>query len=173
MRCDGSISGAHGADDVSEGPVPIEENTGIFTDATVRARRDARDMTTSLQDKTGEAVTITLDERRPIAAYTVHLADGTLAGRVDFVDAPGSDGERIFFHTEVGQDFGGRGLAGLLVREALADSIRKGLTVVPVCPLFAAHLDTHGGEYLADGGRLRRPTADDITLVKSAVSNAR
>ena len=118
-------------------------------------------------------MTITLDEHRPISAYAVHLADGTLAGRADFIDVPGADGERIFFHTEVGQDFGGRGLGGLLVREALADSIRKGLTVVPVCPLFAAHLDTHGGAYLADGGRLRRPTADDIALVKRAVSNAR
>jgi len=130
-------------------------------------------MTTELNDKTGAPVTIALDEHRPISAYTVHLADGTLAGRADFVDVPDADGERIFFHTEVGKDFAGRGLAGLLVREALADSISKGLTVVPVCPLFAAHLDTHGGEYLADGGRLRRPTADDIALVKRAVSNAR
>lgn len=37
-----------------------------------------------------------------------------------------------YFHTEVDQEFGGRGLAGLLVREALTDSIRKNITVVPV-----------------------------------------
>ena len=129
-------------------------------------------MTTALHDKTGAPVTITLDEHRPISAYTVHLADGALAGRADFVDVPDTDGERIFFHTEVGQDFAGRGLGGLLVREALADSIRKGLTVVPVCPLFAAHLDTHGGEFLADGGRLRRPTPADITLVKATVARS-
>lgn len=130
-------------------------------------------MSAVLEDKTGAPVTIRLDERRAISAYTVHLADGTLAGRADFVDPPDADGERIFFHTEVDQEFSGRGLAGLLVREALADSVRRNLTVVPVCPLFAAHLESHGAQFVADGGRFRRPTPADIALVKrSAARNA-
>lgn len=125
-------------------------------------------MTEELTDKTGAPVTISLDESRPIGAYTVHLADGTPAGRADFIDAPEADGERIFFHTEVDQEFGGRGLGGLLVREALAASIGKNLTVVPVCPLFASHLDRHGDPFVADGGRFRKPTPADVELVKRA-----
>lgn len=129
-------------------------------------------MTAELSDKTGAPVTIRLDESRPISAYTVHLADGTRAGRADFIDAPEADGERIFFHTEVEQEFSGRGLGGLLVREALADSVRKNLTVVPVCPLFAAHLRDHGAQFLADGGRSRQPTRADIALVRRATTDA-
>lgn len=125
-------------------------------------------MTQELNDKTGAPVTIRLDEVRPIGSYTVHLANGTLAGKADFVDAPKADNERIFFHTEVDQEFSGRGLGGLLVREALADSIHKNLTVVPVCPLFAAHLKQHGAPFLADGGRFRRPTPADFALVDHA-----
>lgn len=121
---------------------------------------------TQLNDNTDARETIRLDETRPIGAYTVHLADGTLAGSAYFVDASGPDGERIFFHTEVEQEFSGRGLGGLLVREALADSIRKNLTVVPVCPLFAAHIKEHGAQFMADGGRFRQPTRADIALVR-------
>lgn len=126
----------------------------------------------TLNDRTGAPVTIRLDESRPIGAYTVHLDDGTLAGRADFVDAPEERGERIFFHTEVEEQLSGRGLGGLLVREALADSIRKDLTVVPVCPLFASHLERHGAEFLADGGRSRAPTSADVDLVRNTRSGA-
>ena len=83
-------------------------------------------------DSTGAQVTVTLDESPPISAYAVRLADGTRVGRAEFVDPPDTDGERIFFHTEVDEEFSGRGLAGLLLREALSDSIGKNLTVVPV-----------------------------------------
>lgn len=121
-------------------------------------------------DKTGSPVTVRLDVNRPISAYTVHLADGTLAGRADFIDAPEAEGERIFFHTEVDEEFSGRGLGGLLVREALADSTLKNLIAVPVCPLFAAHLDKHGAEFKEDGGRFRKPTSADIALVKSTTT---
>ncbi|WP_197383693.1 GNAT family N-acetyltransferase [Mycolicibacterium mengxianglii] len=125
-------------------------------------------MTQQFTDKTGARVTVSLVEAQPISAYTVSLADGSRVGRADFVDSLPADGDRIFFHTEVGEEFSGRGLAGLLVREALTDSIRKNLTVVPVCPLFAAHLKKHGSEFLADGGKFRRPTRADIALVPRA-----
>jgi len=127
-------------------------------------------MARQLEDKTGAPVTISLDEAPPVGAFTVHLPDGTAAGRADFVDAPEADRERIFFHTEVAQELNGRGLGGLLVREALADSIGKDLTVVPVCPLFKAHLDEHGAEFVADGGRFRQPTRADIALVRRAAA---
>ena len=118
-----------------------------------------------LDDKTGVPVTVRLDDARPVGSYTVSLAGGSPVGRADFVDSPEVDRERIFFHTEVDREFSGRGLAGLLLREALADSIRKDLTVVPVCPLFASHLKEHGDQFLADGGRFRQPTRADIALV--------
>lgn len=125
-------------------------------------------MTQELTDTTGAAVTVRLDDIRAISAYTVTVAEGESVGRADFIDSPEVDSERIFFHTEVDQEFAGRGLARLLVREALADSIRKNLTVVPVCPLFATHLKKHGGEFLAKGGRFRRPTRADLALVRRA-----
>ncbi|RKN12028.1 GNAT family N-acetyltransferase [Streptomyces radicis] len=128
-------------------------------------------MTEGLFDTTGAPVTVGIDVTGPISAYTVKLADGSPVGRADFVDAPGADGVRIFFHTEVDQEFGGRGLAGLLVREALADSVRKNLTVVPVCPLFARHLKRHGDEFVASGGVFRRATPADIALATRAARN--
>ena len=121
-------------------------------------------MAEGLIDNTGASVRVELDTAGPIRSYTVTLADGSPVGRADFVDS-GGDAERIFFHTEVDQQFGGRGLAVLLVRAALADSIRKNLIVVPVCPLFARHLKTHGDEFVAKGGMFRRPTTTDIALV--------
>lgn len=124
-------------------------------------------MAEELTDNTGASVTVELDLADPISSYSVHLADGTRAGRADFVDSPGA-AERIFFHTEVDPRFGGRGLAGLLVRAALADSIRRNLTVVPVCPLFARHLRTHGEAFVAEGGVFRKPTPADIDLVTRA-----
>lgn len=124
-------------------------------------------MTTTLTDKTGAAVGIRLEAGDPIGSYTVRLEDGSTVGRAEFVDLPGTQ-DRIFVHTEVDEAFGGRGLAGLLVREALDDSIRRSITVVPVCPVFARHLKEHGSEYSDRGGAFRRPRPDDLALVSRA-----
>lgn len=121
-----------------------------------------------LTDKTGAAVTIAVELAEPVSCYTVGVDGESPVGRADFVDSPEVAGERIFFHTEVDQEFGGRGLAGLLVRAALYDSIRRQLTVVPVCPLFARHLREHGAEFVAAGGVYRAPTPADVALVTRA-----
>ncbi|WP_020016191.1 GNAT family N-acetyltransferase [Promicromonospora sukumoe] len=139
-----------------------------------------------MKDRTGAPVTVTLNTGRPIGAYAVQVDDSPVVGRADFVDgasgvsggSAGDDdaaggGDRVFFHTEVDEEYGGRGLAGILVREALADSIRKNIVVVPVCPLFAAHLAKHGDEYVAAGGAIRQPTRDDIAQVTEAVKAQR
>ncbi|MGW2091648.1 GNAT family N-acetyltransferase [Promicromonospora sukumoe] len=136
-----------------------------------------------MKDKTGAPVTVTLNTGGPIGAYAVQIDGGGVVGRADFVDGAeggsGDDdgaaagGDRVFFHTEVDEEFGGRGLAGILVREALADSIRKNIVVVPVCPLFAAHLEKHGDEFVADGGVFRQPAKDDIAQVTQAVKEQR
>lgn len=128
-------------------------------------------MTQELTDNTGEPATVEVVYGNPISSYTVSVIGAQSVGRADFVDSPDAKGERIFFHTEVDPDFGGRGLAGLLVREALAASIREGFTVVAVCPLFARHLVKHGDEFVAGGGRFRMPTQDDITQVARAAED--
>ncbi|WP_154795505.1 GNAT family N-acetyltransferase [Occultella kanbiaonis] len=130
-------------------------------------------MTEGLTDNNGAPVTVRLEPGDPVGSYVVSLADGSRAGRADFVDLPDGATERIYFHTEVAAEFGGRGLAGLLVRAALADSIRENLTVVPVCPLFARHLSKHGDEFVADGGVFRRPRPADLALVERAVRAGR
>ena len=117
----------------------------------------------------GARVTIRLDQSRPIGTYTVHLGDGPHAGRVDFVDSPDVEGERIVFHTEIDPEHAGRGLAGALVREVLAHGIRTGFSVVPVCPLFARHLAKHGEEFRAGGGTYRKPRKADIEVVGGAL----
>ena len=51
--------------------------------------------------------------------------------------------ERIFFHTEVDEKFGGRGLATILIEQALTDTRTQGKVIVGVCPLVAAYLKKH------------------------------
>lgn len=119
-------------------------------------------MSESLKDSTGETVTVDLDEAR--GAYVIRDASGTDAGRAFFLNAP--DGERIFYHTEVDEAFGGRGLSKVLVAQSLADSRERGVTVVPVCPLFVKKLADKGDDYLAQGGKFRKATGADIDIVK-------
>lgn len=67
-------------------------------------------------------------------------ADGQVAGFTQFVDAAG---QRIFFHTEIGEEFGGRGLAGIVVRDALDATRADGLRIVPVCPYVKKYVGSH------------------------------
>ncbi|MFE1801290.1 N-acetyltransferase [Streptomyces sp. NPDC059517] len=125
-------------------------------------------------------MTVELDPADPISSYSVRRADRTPLGTADFVVVPGAlpgvipdalpgvREERIFFHTEVCQDFGGRELVELLVSTALTDSMRDNATVVPLCPMFARHLRVHGDTFIARGGVFRRPVADDIGVITRA-----
>ncbi|MEU5647583.1 GNAT family N-acetyltransferase [Streptomyces milbemycinicus] len=125
-------------------------------------------MTQGLTDNPGASVTVELDLASPISSYTIVRADETPVGTADFVVIPGASEERIFFHTEVCQDFGGRDLVALLVSKALTDSIRENVTVVPLCPVFARHLRVHGDEFVANGGVFRQPIPDDIGVITRA-----
>ena len=49
----------------------------------------------------------------------------------------------MFYHTEVDEAFGGRGLATVLIAEALARTRADGLRIVPVCPTVAAYVKKH------------------------------
>ncbi|PNL16770.1 GNAT family N-acetyltransferase [Micrococcus sp. FDAARGOS_333] len=78
--------------------------------------------------------------------YAIHAdGSGDAAGFTEFVEHTAEDGtrQRIFPHTEVGQEWGGHGLASILVREALTDSVRQGFRIVPVCPYVRKWLASH------------------------------
>lgn len=129
-------------------------------------------MSREFTDSTGVPVTVEIIGDGPVRSYAVFVTEGTTpVGRADFVDPESSERERIFFHTEVDPEFGGRGLAGILVRTALADAVDDGLTVVPICRLFMAHLRKHGDDYLAEGGRFRTPRPTDVALVNDSLGS--
>ena len=71
--------------------------------------------------------------------YELHV-DGELAGFAAYTD---KGDQRIMYHTEIFEAFGGRGLSNVLVTEALADIRGSGKRVVAVCPLVAAFLRKH------------------------------
>lgn len=52
-------------------------------------------------------------------------------------------GRHFFVHTEVDDEFAGRGLGTRLVKFALDDVREGGGSVVPLCPLFAAYIQRH------------------------------
>ncbi|MFI8893433.1 GNAT family N-acetyltransferase [Streptomyces paradoxus] len=70
------------------------------------------------------------------------LVDGRRAGLTAYRDR---GEQRVFFHTEIDDDFAGQGLAGQLVGSALADVRASGKRIVPVCPYVASYLKRHDG----------------------------
>ncbi|WP_232718315.1 GNAT family N-acetyltransferase [Gordonia metallireducens] len=113
-------------------------------------------------DKTGATTSVRDNGSARRYEITVEgTSDGDLvAGFAEYRDRADDSGavtERVFFHTEVAEEFGGRGLATILVREALDDARSRGLVIVGVCPLVAAFLKKHP-EY-ADAAR---PVTRDV-----------
>lgn len=66
--------------------------------------------------------------------------DGQLAG---FAEYRRRDGRTVFTHTEVDDEFEGRGIGGALARGALDDVRARGELAVPVCPFIAAWIERH------------------------------
>jgi predicted GNAT family acetyltransferase len=93
-------------------------------------------------DKTGAPTTVTAETGR----YTIAV-DGKTVGFADFADR---DDQRVFYHTEIDPAYGGRGLATILVEEALNAARDDGKRVVPVCSMVGTVLKKH-------------PEFDDIT----------
>lgn len=52
-------------------------------------------------------------------------------------------GKHLFVHTEINDDFVGRGLGSKLVRYALDDVREKQGSVVAICPFFASFISRH------------------------------
>lgn len=86
-------------------------------------------------DKTGATTTVTKETDR----FTISV-DGTVAG---FTEIKDSDGQRTFPHTEVDDAFQGRGLASILIGEALQQTKDAGLRIVPVCSMVRAYVKKH------------------------------
>jgi predicted GNAT family acetyltransferase len=86
-------------------------------------------------DKTGAETTVTPgDDRFSIAV------EGQTVGFAEFDDR---DGQRVFTHTEVADEFEGRGLASILVDQALQATRDSGLRIVAVCPMVADYIKKH------------------------------
>ncbi|OBH27293.1 acetyltransferase [Mycobacterium sp. E342] len=93
-------------------------------------------------DKTGAEATVSLEDGR----YTIAV-EGKQVGLADFADR---GDQRVFYHTEIDPAYGGRGLATILVEEALNEARDEGKRIVPVCSMIGTVLKKH-------------PEFDDIT----------
>jgi uncharacterized protein len=79
--------------------------------------------------------------RNAPALNRFEIYDGDqIAGFAEYLD---HEGQRIFHHTEIGEQFGGKGLATKLIDAALAETSRAGLRIVPVCPFVKKFVDKH------------------------------
>ncbi|MFQ6147814.1 GNAT family N-acetyltransferase [Streptomyces seoulensis] len=81
----------------------------------------------------------TVERRDDRHRYEI-LVDGERAGLTAYRDR---GEQRVFHHTEVDDAYAGRGLAGRLVGEALADVRAQGKRIVPVCSYVAKYLTEH------------------------------
>ncbi|POX42409.1 GNAT family N-acetyltransferase [Streptomyces sp. Ru73] len=79
-------------------------------------------------------------ERNDAAHRYDILLGGTAVGYAEYRDR---GDQRIFHHTVIDDAFAGRGLASLLVRQALTDVHAAGKRIVPVCPYVAKYLGKH------------------------------
>ena len=86
-----------------------------------------------ISDRTGAPTDVTTEANR----FSISV-DGQRAGFAEFID---SDGRRIFARTEVAPAFRGRGLATILVRQALDATRSTGLKVVPQCSMVAEFIE--------------------------------
>lgn len=100
-------------------------------------------------DKTGAPTEVKAETDR----YSIFV-DGKRAGFTEFVD---HDGQRIFPHTEVDEEFGGRGLGTILVQGALEDTRQAGKRIVAVCSMVAKFIDKH-----PEFGDVTDPVTDEV-----------
>ncbi|RNL61985.1 N-acetyltransferase [Nocardioides marmoriginsengisoli] len=83
---------------------------------------------------------IEVSNNTELSRYEAHI-DGQLAGFAEY-HLRGSS--IVFTHTEVGEAFGGQGVAGAIVRSSL-DEIRAAgeSDVVPICPFYKGWIEKH------------------------------
>jgi predicted GNAT family acetyltransferase len=89
----------------------------------------------TIADKTGAPTTVTAEPDR----YTIAV-EGNQVGKAEFLDR---GDRRVFTHTEVDKNYEGRGLATILIGQALQQTRDAGLRIVPRCPMVAAYVSKH------------------------------
>ena len=84
---------------------------------------------------------ITVHDNPEAGQFEVHV-DGVLAGFTAYSDAVVDGvGIRTFPHTEVKEEFGGRGLSKILIQQALDATREAKLMVKPLCPAVAGFIE--------------------------------
>lgn len=96
-------------------------------------------------DDTAHQFIITVDDQR--------------AGHADYRD---HEGERLFYHTEIAEEFGGRGLANDLVSQALDDTR---MPIVAICPFVRGWLEKNEHDHT-----WRKPTPADIMWLQKELA---
>jgi predicted GNAT family acetyltransferase len=89
----------------------------------------------SATDKTGAPATVTAEADR----FTIAV-EGKQVGKAEFHDR---GDRRIFTHTEIDKNYEGRGLATILIGEALQETRGAGLRIVPKCPMVVNYVSNH------------------------------
>lgn len=86
-------------------------------------------------DKTGAQTSVSAEDGK----YTIAV-EGKVVGLAEFADR---GDQHVFYHTEIDPDFRGRGLATILVEEALNATRDDGKRIVPVCSMVGTVLKKH------------------------------
>jgi predicted GNAT family acetyltransferase len=86
-------------------------------------------------DKTGAPTNVSNESEH----FSIAV-DGQQVGRAEFADR---NGQRVFTHTEVDEKFEGRGLATILIGEALQATRDAGIRIVAECPMVASYIKKH------------------------------
>jgi predicted GNAT family acetyltransferase len=72
------------------------------------------------------------------------LDAGNVIGKAAYKEYDGgASPEWIFYHTVINEEYGGQGLAGRLATEALEETVKAGVGIVPVCPFIKKFLAKH------------------------------
>lgn len=111
----------------------------------------------TLVDKKNTEVSVTRNE----AKSRYEIAYSGSAKPAGFTEYLINDNDRIFYHTEVDENFGGRGLASILIGEAIKDTFPSGQTVVGLCPFVKGYVGKNGYD-----GSYRDGTEDDMAFVR-------
>ena len=80
-------------------------------------------------------VRITRHDQGDAGEYHAHVPGSKAMGRLTWVSR--GDGARVAEHTIVPPEIGGRGIAGELVKELVADAREHGFAIVPQCSYVA------------------------------------
>lgn len=92
-----------------------------------------------MERETPFTVRLNADRRR----YEL-LDGGRVIGKAHWLPfKSASRAERIFYHTTVNDEYGGQGLAAMLARFALEDTVASDTVAVTVCPYFTAYVRKH------------------------------